>query len=755
MTAISLKQSFLLYTALFALFTFPYWGQGKVLAPNRQMLELGLKPIPAEHQTEGRLFGDYNDTFIPAVTEHLKEPRSGWLALWSNENGLGHPLYHLSGLSPAYAPSWVISQITSNPWRFMTILCLSICFLAGVFTLLLCVELGLSPFAAAVAGVCLCVSPVFVAAIEFPMILAAWCWTAGILWSLTRMARRWDLLSWCVLSFGVYSLLITSRPQLVVFNAYIAIPYGLYLLYRLRIEQPQNVWKFLSLTASAVLVGVTLTFPIYLDLYHVFSQSVRSSAPPTFYLAYLPKFGSWTSNLSHLITNFIPTVFGDLQDPHYPFKHIGLRLTPLLLALPMVALFCSFKRTWGWWVCILVINIITFIHPLYLFAVEHLGFGMERSNPLICLMLPLAILTAYGVDDIFRRSGEIVTTRAVLFAAGVLFAIVAYAMVLAKVDHLHLEWPIVVLSLLLAFLIGLQSYRTRLWEIVLSVVIVTEVLVSPALHQVDPTSIATESRLTDTLRANMPEGSRFAFIDNGSNILLPNVNAGLGLPSVHNYDPLSPRRYSTLIASLGGKVQVQGRWNTAISPDFRSDNMWMSNISVLLSTTPLAVGGLTTEIGREAGLYIYGFHSRMGDAFLADSSHAQITGSKVWIDHPEHFSGGEVKKSQDRGDEVFFDLKAGTPSILILSHLFDSNWHATALGPTGWKPIKTVEVNGVFQGVDVPANVQRVRLEYKPYVRFAWISSVIWLALFALLAIRAGLQKLLPHQDPSNPVSAS
>src|SRR5215469_602782 len=209
MTAISFKQSIFLYLALFAFFTLPYWAQGKVLAPNQQLFEVGLKPIPAEHQTEIPLYRDFTDAFIPAVKEHLTGPRSGWLALWSNQNEFGHPLYHTGGLSPAYGPSWVISQFTTNPWRFMTILSLSTCFLAGAFLLLLSVELGLSPFAGVVAGVCLCASPLFVAQMEFPMILAAWCWTAGILWGLTRIARRQDMLSWCALSFGVYSLLIT------------------------------------------------------------------------------------------------------------------------------------------------------------------------------------------------------------------------------------------------------------------------------------------------------------------------------------------------------------------------------------------------------------------------------------------------------------------------------------------------------------------------------------------------------------------
>ena len=81
----------------------------------------------------------------------------------------------------------------------------------------------------------------------------------------------------------------------------------------------------------------------------------------------------------------------------------------------------------------------------------------------------------------------------------------------------------------------------------------------------------------------------------------------------------------------------------------------------------------------------------------------------------------------DQGDLLEFDMQGGQASLLILSQKFHRDWHAQALTSAGWTQAKSVSVNGVFQGVLLPEGTQKLQLEFKPFVRFAWIAHVFWL----------------------------
>ena len=79
--------------------------------------------------------------------------------------------------------------------------------------------------------------------------------------------------------------------------------------------------------------------------------------------------------------------------------------------------------------------------------------------------------------------------------------------------------------------------------------------------------------------------------------------------------------------------------------------------------------------------------------------------------------------------------------MLILSQKFHRDWQAQVFDQSGWVYAKTTVVNGVFQGVLLPQNAQRVRLEFKPYARYAWVAHVFWLILLALIGFIAWKKK--------------
>jgi hypothetical protein len=55
----------------------------------------------------------------------------------------------------------------------------------------------------------------------------------------------------------------------------------------------------------------------------------------------------------------------------------------------------------------------------------------------------------------------------------------------------------------------------------------------------------------------------------------------------------------------------------------------------------------------------------------------------------------------------------------------------------GWQAAQTVELNGVFQGVLLPPETRRVRLDFKPLARYAWIAHVFWLLLLLLAGVKS------------------
>lgn len=732
MQAFTLRRCLLIYVALFFGVTFPYWGEGQVTAPNRQLMEVGLRSIPDFHQTDSNYYSDIPDTFVPALTEHLTGPRSGWLALWTNDTELGRPIYHLSGFSPAYAPSWVLAQLTHSPWIFVTVLALGMSFLAGLFLILFCSEIGISPLAGLIAGATLGTAPMIMENLDYPMYLAGYCWSAGLLWALARSAQRPDLLGWVALAFCTYSMLIIAAPQLVVYNVYILAVYGAYLCYTRQRLGWRDVRRFVVLSASAILAGTVLTLPIFVDLARTVSESARISAPATWYMFGLPTLDSRPS-FHRLVINVMPQIFTD-GVPHYPFGNVGMQLTPLIVFFLVVGLICAFRKSWGWWLAAAVICVVSFYHPLYRFAVEHLGFDFDRLSPWQCMMLPISMVVAYGADALVMRHSVWRTRIAVAIAFLFVFGTLVYGVEFGIKDRYPMDWIMVIFMACMIILLGLQLRQIKPFVLVGTLFLTIVAADNPVMVRVPPQSIATTSPLVQKIRETLPPGSRFAFANYGP-LLPPNFNAELGIPSIHSYDSISPKRYQALIRSLGGAVIQEGRWNRGIAPNYDSPQFWMSDVGLMLSEHPVADPGLRS-IGRVSGLYMYTVPSHMGSSLQVRQSDVTLAQDEVDVADPRALKTSVPTKLSDEGDRLDYQVTPGPPSVLILSQIFHGDWKAEVLEDSKWIEAKTAPVDGIFQGVLVPQGAARVRLEFLPFVRFAWISNLFWLVAALALLVR-------------------
>jgi hypothetical protein len=228
----------------------------------------------------------------------------------------------------------------------------------------------------------------------------------------------------------------------------------------------------------------------------------------------------------------------------------------------------------------------------------------------------------------------------------------------------------------------------------------------------------------------------------GSRVLPPNLNEVFNLASVHSYNSLSSRRYQTLIRGLGGETQTYGRWNAMISPDYDSQVFWMSNIALMISPEPLGHPNLE-HIGDEGPLHFYRTVNRMGCCLQADRPD-RIDADGVELRDREGLKIDLPTKTGQDGDLLEFEVQARPGSLLVLSQQYHPQWQASVRTPAGWVATETVPVNGVFQGVVLPADTRTVRLQFLPFVRFAWLAHVFWAVVLVILALQAMSSYLMP-----------
>ena len=728
----------LLFFGLFSPFLLP----GEVTAPHRQTIEIGAtdSSIGGKH-IENRMFGDYTNSYIPEISQNLKGAHTGWLTLWTNQNELGRPLYHISGFSVAYPPSLILAGFTDNPWRFITALSLLTCFAAGIFVILYCKEIGIHPVAGLIAGGSLAASPLFMMWLTFPMFSAVWCWSAAILWAVTRLARKMYLLGWSILAFSSYSMLMTAYPQPVVFHAYILAAYGLYLAYRRRQFGRIETGRFLVLTTSALITAVVLALPVYLDLAHIAAESERMAQSPSFFTMFLPTLANLEEVIRFVVLSTVPELFGNPVETTYPLPYDGLSITPLMLFLAVIGLFAAFRQTWGWWLAIAIFVSFTFSHALYEVGVIYLGFNLSPVTPFGSIMLPLTVITAYGADRLVNCSLFERRSQVLFGATGVVMAVIAIGLGFGLSQGAPIRWGMLLTMLFMVTLLSAQHKKTRPVLLVATLIMVMATISFPLMLRQDLASIATTSPLVEKTRAALPAGARFAIVEPGLPVVPPHFNAELGIASVHSSNSLSSRRYTTLINALGGEVGTYGRRNFVISPDYNSTMFWMSNIGLILSPVKLSHENLE-YLGEESGVHLHKVISRMGDS-LQFSGVAPIDSDidNLQMGDPRLLPRLASLKQVDQGDSLEFEVSPGPPSVLVLSQKYHRDWQAQVFGPLGWVPAKTTVINGVFQGVLLSENTQRVRLEFKPYVRYAWIAHAFWLLLFATLGFKAWQNK--------------
>lgn len=722
-------RCFLVYVLAFVmLFARVFFG-GEVVTPVRQG-DFFLQPKDAlTHRPENPKFNDYVLYAIPEAEVFLHGKRSGWIATWDPFNQLGRPTSHLSGLSPAYFPNWVLSKLTGDAFTYLSAIVWLQMFVAGTFAFLLARELQWRPYAALAAALALGVSPGLIYWATFPMFAGAYGWTLATLYAFLRWLRRCDLSAGLLLAFAVYSLLLTAYPVMVVYYAYLIAGFFVYRVLR-HSAFPRPRWSLpASLTGGvvAMLLGVLAALPALADTFITTLLSSRVHPDVNFFRVAIPPLETLADWQKFFAFWTFPQILGDPISATYPEQFNGRSLAPFAIFLLCLA---GWRRAWGWWLAVGVLLVTEAFPPVFAFAVTHLGLGMSRSVPSVLAVVPLVAIAAVGMDALSRKKEDDFSTPRYwpiwLIPAGLYLVLLGNACMAASEFHLAIRWR-AVLTLLAYLPILLFAVRYRRPSLVILVAVSHLWIFDRQLLLTQPRqSVVQTSPAAESLRASLANGGRFAVNASAEDFLRPNLNAQMMLPSVHSYDSLSPLRYRDLIPRLGGEVATYGRSNLSIDEKYVGTiDFKLADIASLVSRNSIT-SSLLAESAEVAGLHIYRVLNRSGRFVFFDVQPAQPLPPSLQVDQATPVQASPVVSTVEDGDRIVVKFADHTlkEMTMVVSQMFNPGWVAEGHAGDGWHKLPTIPVNDAFEGVVVPAGVDAVRLKFRPWVRWSWVGHV-------------------------------
>lgn len=736
MEALGYGRCFLVYAVVFLVLSVQLSSNGRVISPVRQGNFLGSLSPETSHCPENTKFSDYVTFAVPEATVFLSGKRSGWIATWMPYNELGRPTQHLSDLSPAYLPNWILSKFTADAFVYVTTIAVLAMFLAGAFMFLLARELELLPVAALVAALSIGLSPTLIYWATFPMFASAYGWSTAALYGLVRFIRRRDLLAWLIIAFSIYSLLMAAYPVMVVYHAYLVAGFLIYLWLR-HSDFPRDGRNLVKLSAgviSASAFGVLAAAPALADIFLTTLQSARTHPDVDFLRANIPNLHGlrdWSTILSFWT---FPQLFGNPISPAFPTQYIGRGLAPFVVFLLCAS---NWQRTWGWWLAVLILVVTDASASIFAFGTHYLGLGLSRSVPTVHAIVPLSLIAATSLDSMLRRKRDhspsnALESRTPLHHASIVLAATLYLLLVVNAamaaSRLGVAIDCHALIAIVAHLpLLLLAMRWRLPFVVIAIALFH--LLAFDRHQLliqSRNAIVQSTPATQRLQSLLADGGRYASLDSVTDFMPPNMNAQMKLASVHTYDSLSPLRYQTLVRRLGGDVSNLGRNNLSISAlSIGSTDFQLANIAALVTRKPLDSKAVALD-AHLGGVYIYRVLERWGTTTRLDLNAVAFDGDSARLSNTSTVEQEAATIVTDQGDRV--DLRLvhvdTKPTLLVVSQSYQSDWRAEARYPMGWRDLRTLPVDDAFEGIVIPPGIDFIRLRFRPWVRWSWLGHV-------------------------------
>lgn len=736
------RRCFLIYVLVFVALVSQVLDGSRVVSPLRQT-HFGIESHETFPQTEDSKFSDFVMYAVPESTVFLQGKRSGWLVTWTPYTELGRPTSHLSGLSPAYLPNWILSKIFNDAFRYVSAIAILTMFASGAFAFLLARELNLHPASSLIAALAVGVSPALIYWVTFPMFAAAYGWTSAILYAMARFARRRDMFSWSMIAFGTYSILMTAYPVMIIYHAYICAGLLVYLLgkYQGRPYNLQAAKLFVLGSTAAAIVGCLAALPALVDTLHNAQQSARSHPDTEFLRAALQPLQTGWDWIRYVTLWTFPQLLGNPLSHAFPSQYIGRSLAPFALYLVCAA---GWRRTWGWWLYLCALLAMESIPSVFDFAIHYLGIGVSRSVPMVHAILPLAMIAATNLDTILSDGGARVATRngpkllasfapAAMYLIFLLLAVRATDVFGVAVDRRVLVSAIIYLPVLVV------GTRYRIPSLIVVVAVVHLFLFDRHLLLTQPRqSIVQSTPATRELERSIRNGGRYAVLPSATDFMLPNMNAQILLSSVHTYDSLSPLRYQAFVRRLGAEVYTHGRLNVSIGETALGSLPFnLANIHALVTREAIN-SPLVALNGTYDGLYVYRVLDQWGRFVRVNLQSIVVRERDAEILDTPSIERDSATVVNDLGDRIDLVVRrCDMTTMMIASQAFNADWHAEGRFTDGWHPLTTMPVDDAFEGVVVPPGVTSIHLRFTPWVRWSWLGHCVFLILAVVLVLRS------------------
>ncbi len=702
---------------------------GEVIYPHNNAAPLCQAPL-TDHWRNYYRFTDHSDFYIPEFHQTLHGRSRAWLSTWNPHTELGRPTAQRSGFGKASPYTFLLSLFTRDTLRFYTWLAVGTVCLSGVFFFAFVQALGLGAPACLCSAAGLSLGVYNSCWLTFPMYLSTISWSAALLWLVTLFIRRPTWIVALGVSFATYSLLVTGYAQFIVFQVYLLAGFSVLQVWRTYGSWRQRIMILCQL-AGLALSGAFMSAPVYLDLAIDAGRSNRGPRGPELAFSILDiycnyhDFGELAKYLSLVYDTFW---YGNPLDDAFPFKgqfeFLGLSFTPFYGSLLVVSLLLTRRRPELFlWQGIGALCLVGTVWPAaYWFAIQRLGFHLSQFEMLRGATMPAFVVVAYTVDVLVREGLSRRVLACVLVAALWTFGTAAAA--IGAPAPLHAGYVVVGLLLVAGTMALLWTRNVHLLHGLAAVTVCAYgyriMLTRP------PGTIHMNSTFVEKVRAALPEGSRFAKCGKEAyGLIVHNQESILGLKSIHSFNSLASGSFNRLAERLnvagGGVMGIYCGW---VEPAARLNDPILSycGVGLVLSKQPLD----PTRYQLVDEYFTVKFYQPVAPPILM-AQLPMVVGPNACDVHLEESLAAHapqpVQLMESFDDWRRYAVKAAeTPTLFFISQQYHPSWKATS----GRQSLRTVEINGFFQGVVVPPGVQTVTMEFRPWSLWSWVPWVCY-----------------------------